>query len=71
MTTDRAVTTQPSNPIRKWAIRVGAAGLFGGVVMGLSKGGGIAFAIGMALPVGLLAAIVGAVLGVIIKVVKK
>lgn len=63
--------TQPSNPISKWAIRVGAAGLFGGVSMCLSIGGGSACFIGMAFPVGLSSAALGAIVGVIIKATTK
>lgn len=65
-------TPRPSgSPVVKWAIRLGAAGLFGGLLMGISKGGGLAFAVGMALPVGLVAAIGGAVVGFVIKAVNK
>lgn len=60
---------QHSNPISKWAIRVGAAGLLGGVLMCLSMGGGVACFIGIALPVGICAATLGAVVGIIIKVI--
>ncbi|MFT3799749.1 MAG: hypothetical protein QM766_00885 [Burkholderiaceae bacterium] len=60
-----------STPVAKWATRFGVAGLFGGLLMGLGKGGDLAFAVGMALPVGLLAVIGGAVFGLIVKVVNK
>lgn len=46
---------------------MGAAGLFGGVLMCLSIGGGSACFIGMAFPVGLFSAALGAIVGVIIK----
>ena len=65
-------TPKSSNgPVAKWAIRLGAAGLFGGLLIGISKGGGLAFAAGMALPVGLFAAICGAVVGFVIKAATK
>lgn len=57
--------------VAKWAIYFGAVGLFGGLLMGISKGGGLVFAVGMALPVGLFAAIGGAVVGFVIKAVTK
>lgn len=60
-----------SSPVAKWAIRLGAVGLFGGLLLGISKGGGLAFAVGMALPVGLFAAIGGVVIGFVIKAVNK
>ncbi len=63
--------TPSGSPVAKWTIRLGAAGLFGGLLMGISKGGGLAFAVGMALPVGLFAAIGGAVVGFVIKAVTK
>ena len=65
-------TPRPSgSTVAKWAIRLGAAGLFGRLLMGLSNGGGLAFSVGMALPVGLSAVISGAVVGSVIKAVNK
>lgn len=65
-------TSKPTNsPVATWAMRFGAVGWFGGLLMGLGKGGGFAFAVGMALPVGLFAAIGGAVFGLIVKAVNK
>lgn len=69
MNTDTSKPT--SNPIATWATGLGAAGLFGGLLLGLSKGGGFSFAVGMSLPVGFVAAIVGAVVGVLIKAFNK
>ena len=69
------MNNDPINPTRgpviKWAIRFGAAGLFGGLLVGLSHGGGVAFAVGMAIPGGLFAALVGVVIGLIFKVAGK
>jgi len=63
--------TQPANPISKWAIRVGAAGLFGGVLIVLGQGGGVASVVGLALPIGIFSAVLGAIVGVIIKAASK
>ncbi|TFI49092.1 hypothetical protein E4O93_04460 [Diaphorobacter sp. DS2] len=65
-------TPRPSgSTVAKWAIRLGAAGFFGRLRMGISKGGGLAFSVGMALPVGLSAVIGGAVVGSVSKAVNK
>ncbi len=63
--------THKTGPVAKWAIRFGAAGFFGGLMMGVSQGGGLAFAVGMAIPAGLFASLVGAIIGLFIKVVGK
>ena len=63
--------TRPSNPVVRWARLLGAAGLIGGLLTGLSKGSGFAFAIGMALPVGLFAALAGAMVGLLVKAASK
>jgi len=59
------------NPAVRWTLRLGAIGLFGGVLLCLSKGGGLACAVGVALPVAFVAAIAGMVVGVVIKVFRK
>lgn len=64
-------TTPTRGPVIKWAIRFGAAGFFGGLLVGLSQDGSVAFAVGMAIPTGLFAAFLGAVIGLIFKAARK
>ena len=61
----------PKSVVATWAMRFGVAGLIGGLLVGLGKGGGLAYAVGMALPIGLFAAIGGANVGLIVRVVTK
>lgn len=58
---------QTRNSVARWALGLGAAGLFGGLLVGISKGGSFAFAVGLAVPVGLFTAIAGAIVGLLVK----
>lgn len=54
--------------IKTWALRAGLAGLSGGLLTGLSKGGGIVpNAVGFALPVAVVAAVLGAAVALVVK----
>jgi hypothetical protein len=59
-----------STIVKVWALRAGLAGIFGGSIMVLSKGGGIGSLIGAALPIGLFFAAIGAAIGAIVALVR-